>query len=247
MDGHLKCSCICLSIFLLVLPLVCSEYEENNGNNDMEELLQNLLKAEKERRPLSDDKNAEGSRGTEQGRTNDDANVQDINAQKRSDGSVVTEVKKNNEMTQKIIQDCENKYELMLVKNEDKPGGSCYLHKMNDRIYQKDCGGIETEDEQIILTYEIGKEIVNKTLLSSIKGIEGCMGQPVIEMFESSKKSKGLDEYEKRLAERRGCKKCKVYNTDCKMVCADKTGWWWGEKCVREVYQCDYQCKYDCR
>ncbi|KAL3858319.1 hypothetical protein ACJMK2_012913 [Sinanodonta woodiana] len=121
MAGCLKCPFICLSIFLLVLPLVCSKDEKSNGKNDVKESVQNLLKAEKERRQQSKDTHIKGSGGIEQGQTHDDGNMS--------------------------IQDCENKYELILAKNDDKGGGSCYLHKMNDRVYQKDCLGIKTEEE----------------------------------------------------------------------------------------------------
>ncbi|KAL3858290.1 hypothetical protein ACJMK2_012885 [Sinanodonta woodiana] len=63
---------------------------------------------------------------------------------------------------------------------------------MNDRIYKKDCQGIKTEGK-IKIDYKIGNEIKNRTLLSSIKGIEVCMGQPVIEMIETSVKKRDFD------------------------------------------------------
>ncbi|KAL3858322.1 hypothetical protein ACJMK2_012916, partial [Sinanodonta woodiana] len=75
------------------------------------------------------------------------------------------------------------KHELILAKNDDKGRGPCYLRKMNDRVYQKDCQGIKTA-EQIKINYTYGKEIQNMTLLSRIKGIEGCKGKPVIEMID---------------------------------------------------------------
>ncbi|KAL3858316.1 hypothetical protein ACJMK2_012910 [Sinanodonta woodiana] len=192
MAGCLKCPFIFLSIFMLVLPLVCSKDEENNGKNDVKESVQNLLKAEKERRQQSDDTTAKGSGGTEQGQTNDDGIVPKIKTQKLFGGVSKTFVSVNKELMQEIIQDCGNKYELILAKKDGKRRGSCYLRKMNDRVYQKDCQGIKTEEE-IKIDYTCGKEIQNTTLLSSIKGIDACKGNPVIEMIETSVGKKGFD------------------------------------------------------
>ncbi|KAL3858289.1 hypothetical protein ACJMK2_012884 [Sinanodonta woodiana] len=246
MAGHLKFSYICLSIFLLVLPLVCSDDGGKNGKDDMEELLQNLLKAEKERRQQSEDTTANGSGGNEQGHADDDENVPQIKTEKLSNGVVENEVSVNNELEQKIIQDCGNKYELILAKSTDKGGGSCYLHKMNDRIYQKDCQRIKTEGE-IKIDYSFGKEIQNTTLLSSIKGIDGCMGKPVIELIETAVKKRDFDEYEKRLAEKRGCDACVVYQVNCYNVCVESSGWWWSYECKKERLECHYSCRYNCR
>ncbi|KAL3858324.1 hypothetical protein ACJMK2_012918 [Sinanodonta woodiana] len=208
MAGRLKFPFICICMVLLVLPLVCSIDQKNNGNNGSEESAQNLQRAEKERR-RSADTNVKGSGG----------NVPEIKTRTLQDGVVKTDVSMNKELTQKIIQDCGNKYELILAKGDDKGRGSCYLHKMNDRVYQKDCQGIKTEEE-IKIDYTYGKEIVNKTLLSSIKGIEGCKGKPVIEMIELSVEQNGLDE-NWVVVERSLCKK----------------------KCL----ECKYVCKYKCR
>ncbi|KAL3858292.1 hypothetical protein ACJMK2_012887 [Sinanodonta woodiana] len=191
MDGCLKCPFICISIFLLVLPLVCSKDEESNGKNDVKESVQNLLKDVKERRQ-SVDTNAKMSGGIQQGQTNDDGNVPKIKTQTLLGGVLKTVVSVNKELMQEIIQDCGNKYELILAKNDDKSGGSCYLHKMNDRVYQKVCQGIKT-DQEIKIDYTYGTEIQNTTLLSSIKGIDVCKGKPVIEMIESSVERKGFD------------------------------------------------------
>ncbi|KAL3858326.1 hypothetical protein ACJMK2_012920 [Sinanodonta woodiana] len=245
MADCLKFSCICLSIFLLVIPLVCSEYEENNGKNDMEELLQNLLKEEKEKRQQSDDTNAEGSGGIKQGHTKEDGNVPEVKIQKLSDGVYENDVFVNNEMTQKIIQDCGNKYELIMDKDLNSAGGSCYLHKMNDRIYQKDCLGISTEGE-IQINYKIGNIIENTTLLSSIKGIDGCTGRNVSELIEETVERRDFDGHEKRLAERWFCGYCRVYTVYCTVVCAQESGWWWGRRCVRYVVRCEYYCRSIC-
>ncbi|KAL3858345.1 hypothetical protein ACJMK2_012938 [Sinanodonta woodiana] len=201
MAGRLKCPLICLSIFLLVLPLVCSKDEESNGKNDVKESVQNLLKAEKERIQQSEDTTAKGTGGTEQGQTNDDGNVPNIKTQKMFGGLFKTVVSVNKELMQEIIQDCGNKYELILAKSDGKRRGSCYLRKMNDRVYQKDCQGIKTEEE-IKIDYTYGKEIQNTTLLSSIKGVDACKGNPVIEMIETSLGKKGFDENKKKQAAR---------------------------------------------
>ncbi|KAL3858291.1 hypothetical protein ACJMK2_012886 [Sinanodonta woodiana] len=147
MAGCLKCPFICLSIFLLVLPLVCSKDEKSNGKNDVKESVQNLLKSEKERRQQSKDTHSKGSGGIEQGQTHDDGNVPEIKPLQLLGGGFKPGIRRKRALTQMSIQDCENKYELILAKNDDKGGGSCYLHKMNDRVYQKDCLGIKTEEE----------------------------------------------------------------------------------------------------
>ncbi|KAL3858318.1 hypothetical protein ACJMK2_012912 [Sinanodonta woodiana] len=219
MAGCLKCPFICLSIFLLVLSLVCSKDEESNGKNDVKESVQNLLKAEKERRQ-SVDTNAKLSGGIQQGQTNDDGNVPKIKTQTLLGGVLKTVVSVNKELMQEIIQDCGNKYELILAKNDDKSGGSCYLHKMNDRVYQKVCQGIKT-DQEIKIDYTYGTEIQNTTLLSSIKGIDVCKGKPVIEMIESS--------------------------VECYNVCVERTWFWFSDHCVKECLECKHVCKYKCR
>ncbi|KAL3858295.1 hypothetical protein ACJMK2_012890, partial [Sinanodonta woodiana] len=140
----------------------------------------------------SDDTTAKGSGGTEQGQTNDDGIVPKIKTQNLLGGVFKTVVSVNKELMQEIIQDCGNKYELILAKKDGKRRGSCYLRKMNDRVYQKDCQWIKTEEE-IKIDYTYGKEIQNTTLLSSIKGIDACKGNPVIEMIETSVGKKGFD------------------------------------------------------
>lgn len=214
--------------------------------DNMEELLQKLLKTEKERRKMSDDTNTDGSGGTKQENTNDEENGSEVSFEKKPGGVNENDVKVNGELTQKIIQDCENKYELIMDKSDAKAGGRCYLHKMNDTIYQKNCKGDSTEG-QINIKYEIGAKIEDSTLLSKIAGIEGCTGKDVFELIPVSGKKRNIDEYEKRLAEGRGCSYCNVYETVCNWVCAEKAGWWWSEHCARQVYECASRCKYDCR
>ncbi|KAK3576704.1 hypothetical protein CHS0354_024318 [Potamilus streckersoni] len=196
-----------IGICMLFLPTTLAGLLNQDTNNDA-----NSPEADSEARHLSSLLQAERRKliapeAAEMEQRNEKETVEKIDAAKTK-----IDITKGNELIERHIQDCEKRYEIIVMNNSErhKRPKTCYLRYMDNTLYASEClGRADTPKE----AFTIADQIVDKDFLSEDGPDSVCRHIPmyntkVVEQEETSTK-RGLNV----------SKKCVSCAFECK-------GWW---------------------
>ncbi|KAK3576705.1 hypothetical protein CHS0354_024319 [Potamilus streckersoni] len=168
----------------------------------------------------------------------------DIKAAPEEDGEVRETIEKfdgdrskvdisvGNELIEQHLRDCDKRYEIIVMSEDDanERKRSCYLHKMDDKLYNFVCLGIGEKPHQ---TYNIGVELEDKTFLSEDGPDRVCRYIPMflistaddIDVYKDEspleREIKESDETKSKICRKKCLTDCKTWkcNKSCRIEC----------------------------
>ncbi|KAK3588230.1 hypothetical protein CHS0354_035049 [Potamilus streckersoni] len=104
---------------------------------------------------------------------------------KVEDKGNIIDISVGDQLIEQHIQDCEQRYEMILLNDDvlNVRPKACYLHKMEDKLYDFACKG---KGERPYQTYYIGKEVVNKEIVPEDGPVSVCRNLPMFEIFPAN-------------------------------------------------------------
>ncbi|KAK3601693.1 hypothetical protein CHS0354_016051 [Potamilus streckersoni] len=233
----LHSSIICLVVMLLVSPLAYSSNDNREGVYDIQQRLLQLLQSGQESRTISDDTNEDSSREIDERNAESSPDDPDVSVINNGNGLRILDIKLQGENVERIIQDCNIKYEVIMMKvQENRAVKVCYLNRMDDLQYEASC---KENGGEVDTKYKIGSQIQDKTLLSTIEGARECLERPTYDLIPISVKAEKRHDRIRMLAQRQ----CSCLSIT---LCSTYCGHWVDGSCQRNDMECRTGCKYVC-
>ncbi|KAK3601694.1 hypothetical protein CHS0354_016052 [Potamilus streckersoni] len=254
-------------VMLLVSPLAYSLNDKSKGVYDTSRRLLHIIQGEQEIRTIpddtitdvvreidegnadnslhkpgvsikmSDDRSADNLRETDKENADRSPDDNDVLLKLKGKGVRILDIKIEGKAGEQIIQDCNIKYELIMMKaNETNDVIICYLHEMGDTQYEASCNANGLKVNSL---YKVGSQTEDTTLLSKIEGAGECQKRPTYELIPISVTIGKQDDLLRTLIQI----KCSCLSiTLCSTYCSH----WVDSSCKQANMQCRIGCKYAC-